>query len=296
MPVEAQIDEHLSCGGDRRRIRRVELQDVAEAVLTDLESAGTAEATAALKQLAQALPGDPALPYRVAAASRNLRANSWQPPAPAAVRTLLDDPQRRLVTSDKGLAEAVLASLRRAQQRLSGKTPAVADLWDHPQSVKLREPKIEPFLSDWLARHLRDDLTPVLVNREPQITPGFAGIRKMRQTDLLVNTVASSGDPVVSPQALEVIIENKGCWNPNLDTDITDQLTNTYLAQTGGGAGIYVVFAFDCHNSKSKRPCASCRRRTVDELRVELTQRADALSTPDRLVQVFVLDARLAPP
>ena len=189
----------------------------------------------------------------------------------------------------------MLTSLRRAQQRLNGKTPAVADLWDHPQKPKLREPKTEPFLSDWLARHLRDDLTSVLVNREPQITPRYAGIRKMRETDILVSALASSGDLAAAPRALEIIIENKGCWNPTVDTDITDQLTNTYLAQTDGGAGIYVLFAFDCHAGKSKRPCASCRRRTVEELRTELTHRASALSTADRLVQVFVFDARLTP-
>ena len=68
-------------------------------------------------------------------------------------------------------------------------------MWDHPRAEDKREPKPENDLSDWLKRHLATDLAGVVVNREVQITPGFTGLRKMREIDLHVTALA----PVTTP-------------------------------------------------------------------------------------------------
>ena len=171
----------------------------------------------------------------------------------------------------------------------------MADLWDHPDSRDRREPKPEPYLSDWLARHLRDDLQGVLVNREVEITPGFTGVKKMREVDLHVAALSPGDDAVGPSRRLAVIVENKGCWNPSVDTDIRDQLVDTYLDQTKGRAGVYVVFCFNCIQSRSKKKttCRSCARRSAAELRESLEKRASELTTAERLVAAVVIEAGL---
>ena len=269
---------------------------VADAVLEQLVVAATPAALAAVTAVAGALPNDPAVAYRLADAQLNYRAASWQPPEPEQLRALLDDPARRLVTTDPALADVVVESLRRAQARISGETPAVGDLWDHPRAVDKREPKPENDLSDWLKRHLANDLAGVVVNREVQITAGFTGVRKRREVDLHVTALAPGNDPAAPPRRLSVIVEDKGCWNAKVDTDMETQLAGTYLPQTGAGAGVYVVFRFDCKASGSKRSCSACRHRTHDELDDDMQQQAGRLTGPGRVVRAVVLDARLAPP
>jgi hypothetical protein len=266
---------------------------VAEGILQHLSAAGTPEAVNALSRVSNDCPNDRRLAYSLAEAQRRLRANSWAPPSPKDLCGLLDDPHRHLAISDQGLAEVVIESIARAQDRISGTTPAVADLWDHPHNVDSREPKPEPYLSDWLARHLRDDLKAVLVNREVEITYGFRGAKKRREVDIHIDALAPTSDPMLPPRRLTVILENKGCWNAKVDTDIEDQLLNTYLAGTRAKAGIYVVFCFECARSGSKRRCPSCRRRSLDELREQLEKRARELTTNNVLLRSVVIEAGL---
>lgn len=268
--------------------------DLADAIINRLVNAAARDSLEVLQRIAQALPGDANLPYRVAEAERLYRESNWIPPRVDDVAKLLADPRRRLATTDGSLAAVIVESLRRAQSRISGETPAVADLWDHPHDAARREPKIERDLSDWLKRHLSTDLQSVMVNREVEITPGFTGTRKMREVDLYVAAL-SSADPEGATR-LRVIVENKGCWNADVLTDMKAQLVDTYLAQTQAGAGIYVVFAFDCVNSGSLRTCPSCKVRTMEQLREELERQAAQLSNADRSISVVVLDARLAAP
>lgn len=273
---------------------------MADAVVRHLAAAGTAEAVAALARIVEATPQEAGLAYSLADAQRRYRAASWVPPTAGDVCALLDDPHRRLVFSDQSLAQVVIESIARAQHRISGPTPGVADLWDHPHNADSREPKPEPYLSDWLARHLREDLKPVVVNREVEITPGFASVKKMREVDLHISALSPGDDPATPVRRLTVIVENKGCWNPGVDADIQDQLVNTYLKQTGTGAGIYVVFCFHCIRSGSKKNCPSCKRRSTAELRDYVEHRARELTTGNRLVASVVIEAGLggsgAPP
>jgi hypothetical protein len=295
---DALADLHLWLHPRRSRSRQFPHDPhggIADGILRHLAESGTAEAVAALTRVGIAVP-EQEMAFVLADARDNYRRKSWQPPAPADVRSVLDDPQRRLVRTEQALANAVMASLLRAQQRISGETPAVTDLWEHPHDPRLREPKLENDLSDWLKRHLMQDLAGVLVNREVQITPGFSGARKMREVDLHVTALAPGGDTAVPPQRLLVIVENKGCWNPGVLTDIEAQLADTYLAQTQSRAGVYVVFRFDCVAVGSRRRCSTCRDHDYDQLLSDLQRRAERLSTTERSVQVMVFDARLSQP
>ncbi|SDY62728.1 hypothetical protein SAMN05660209_03307 [Geodermatophilus africanus] len=268
---------------------------MADGVLRHLVESGTAEAVAALSGFGSVGP-EKQIATQLAEARDSYRRKSWQPPAPADIRAVLDDPGRRLVRSEQDLANAVMASLVRAQQRISGETPAVTDLWDHPHDPQRREPKLENDLSDWLKRHLMEDLTEVLVNREVQITAGFKDVRKMREVDLHVTALAAGGDTAAPPRLLRVIVEDKGCWNAHVLTDIETQLAGTYLPQVQGHAGLYVVFRFDCITSGSQRRCTTCRDLTHEQLLSDLRQRAEQLSSEDRSLQTMVLDARLTQP
>ena len=93
-----------------------------------------------------------------------------------------------------------------------------------------------------------------------------------------------------------MIVEDKGCWNATSTPTWRPSSPARYLPQTGAGAGVYVVFRFDCRASGSTRRCAACRQRTHDELDADLQEQAARLTGPGRLVRAVVLDARLAPP
>lgn len=259
-----------------------------DAVLQSLQEAGSARAVAALRAALSAVPTDGALPYALQEAERRHREAAWSAPHVAELCALIVDPAMRFAASDSDLASAVVASIERAQRRLKQATPALSDVWDLPHDPALRRPKIEPDLSDWLKRHFEQDLPATMVNREVEITPGFKAAWRMRELDILVQALA----PGEEPRRLEVIVENKGCWNRGLDTDIENQLVNTYLLQTQGGAGIYVVFTFDCIASGSKR-CPSCSRRSADELRAHLEERANELTRSDLDVRAVVIEAGL---
>jgi hypothetical protein len=47
--------------------------------------------------------------------------------------------------------------------------------------------------------YLRDDLKGAIVNREVEVTPGFAGVKKMRETDLHIAVPSPSNDSVAAP-------------------------------------------------------------------------------------------------
>lgn len=263
------------------------LTGIADTVLRHLEGLGTVDSVRALQHIADALPDDESVPYRVAHARDRLLETTWRPPSPDQVRTLLDEPGRMIATSDASLQQAVLGSLRSAQRRIAGPTPAINDLWDHPSQLQQRMPKPEPELTDWILRRLRDDLPFLLVNREVVISPGWRDGEPGERVDLHVTAAFPGvGSP---PLRTTIVVEAKGCWNPRLDTDIRVQLADRYMARLGSVHGIYLVFWFDCKASGSKRPCGSCARRSASELEADLRQEAAVLASSGRHVEPVIL-------
>ncbi|MGW9447446.1 hypothetical protein [Streptomyces sp. NPDC055632] len=85
-----------------------------------------------------------------------------------------------------------------------------------------------------------------------------------------------------------MIIESKGCWNPGLDTALTEQLVDRYLRRPHT-AGIYLVGFFDCdlRDSTSRKRCSP--RHTKNEIESRQQEQALQHTAP---VLVRVLDCR----
>jgi hypothetical protein len=134
----------------------------------------------------------------------------WTPPTPGEIIEIAADVSRRWVTDDTGLRAVLVASLTRAAQQLQAPTPAAADLWN----TSTQRPKLENDLSDWLKRHLDNDLQGrgIVVGREVQIRPGPGG--KMGESgDLVVEAVAGErveGADVVARDSLKLVRKWRG--------------------------------------------------------------------------------------
>jgi hypothetical protein len=103
-------------------------------------------------------------------------------------------------------------------------------------------PTWEGELSDFVATFLRYDLADrgIVVNREAEITrPCLNGSR----TDIRIQAAAPQGP--AEPDPLTVMVETKGCWNPELPTGLAVQLVDKYLMHPGQHAGIYLIGYFD---------------------------------------------------
>jgi hypothetical protein len=272
--------------------RREQIGHWRDQVLMGLAHAGTEEAVVQLDRLQQSFPHLAWLGRLRREAQELVRRSRWIPPQPADVVSLAADASRRWVTSDAELREVLVASLVRANEALQSATPAAADLWD----TSARRPKQENELSDWLKRHLDNDLRGrgVMVGREVQIRPGPRG--KMGEAgDLVVE--APAGERVEGADIVGVTIEVKGCWHPEVNEAMKSQLAERYLLPEGQRQGIYVVgwFAADDWDSEDWRrtPCA---RRGLQESRTFVAEQAREVSAEhDVEIEAVVLDCSLPP-
>ncbi|BCA62659.1 hypothetical protein HMP09_1893 [Sphingomonas sp. HMP9] len=214
---------------------------------------------------------------------------------PQTLLKLAEDAEARLVRNSRDLSKVVLESLARAQRRLKGQTPLVRALWN--EGPELSTPKNENFLSDFIADHLRQDLAgrSIAADREVEIRPRVAATQGQR-TDIQIRAFAPStfahGRSLVAAMTIEV----KGCWNPDLFRAMRDQLTDRYLATTGDMAGLYLVGWYVCDSwfkaevggrvEHDTGACASVEAR--------LRRQALSLSSEEREVHVFILDATLS--
>jgi len=180
----------------------------------------------------------------------------------------------------------VLESLRRYHDDLHGENPSNIFLWDQQRQKGTWCPKEENAVSDHIAQHLDRDLRQrgVVVNREVVIRrkPG-------QRTDIHV-------DAVDGQERLKVIIEVKGCWNPQVATAMQDQLKDRYLRENECSDGIYLVAWFDCPSwDPDDRRCADAAAwcSSIEEARKQLGVQARDLSTDGCSLAACVLDGRL---
>lgn len=256
-------------------------------LLEELSTRGTQESVAALRRLLIVFPGDVNLRFRCAEAEERYFENSWRPVAPRELLELARSANRRVVQSSPHLLECVLDAPKKYEAELHAETPAVMDLWSYKTTsqIKVYWPKDENDLSDHLKRFLKRELTDVLVNREVEIRP-TEGARAGQRTDLLIQAKSAG-----TPERAEVVIEVKGSWNADLESDLEQQLVERYL--TGGTlrCGVYVIgwFASTSWDATEQRRQATARR---DKAAVEnfLVTRAKELSIGGRLVAVRVLN------
>ncbi|MFL5357427.1 NACHT domain-containing protein [Archangium sp.] len=281
-----------------------DLHSIQGSIWGALHNQASREACLALERLNQELPGHEMLRLALIKAQGHFRAETWQPPGPRELLALVGSPQARIVQSEAQLLEVLLESLGRLQRDLHGETPALEFLWnewkEEGEPVRFK-PKKENQLSDWIKRHLMQDLSGrrIVVNREVEIRP-TEPLRAGQRTDLLVQAIAPGAEG--RDEAISVIIEVKGCWNAELWTAMREQLVGRYLAENACQHGIYLVGWYACtHWDETRAHPSEGRVSTQDRARQLLEEQARELSQGNVRVRSFVLDAafrveREAPP
>ena len=245
-----------------------------DALLRHLEGRGTQQACEQIRRIAQSLPHLEWMKRVVLEAEDQTRRKTWVPPKPQAIIALALNCQRRYVENGEQLLDAICHSLARLEQRLQGDMAAAIDLWDNRGDARSPRycPRGEKVLSDYLARHLADDLQGrgIVVNREVQIRLG-------EFTDVHVDAVAP-GLGHEPAHVITAIIEVKGCWNPGVDTDMAGQLVGRYLTDHQCPNGVYLVCWFNCDRWNT----GDYRRRraptySLEEARERFQKQATAL-------------------
>lgn len=302
-----------------------------DGVLVQIARHGSTEAVEALRALAMDFPELEKIQRTLVRATEVARATTWRPPSPGEVLALAETQEFRLVHNADQLLDAVVESLARLQHRLQDEeSRAVVDLWSvvgrstirgiakgvlanlRGQLVKGREdlrsyfriedywkqfrgstgvvmiPKNELLLSDYIKRHLDADLarSRVIVNREVQN-------RKGDITDIRVQAFAQDEQGRLF-DPLTVIVEVKGCWHPDLETAMINQLVDRYLQPASLRHGLYLIGWF---NVEAWDPSDRRRQRAAkfefEPLQQRMNEQADGLVQRGLVVRSVILDASL---
>lgn len=266
-------------------------------VLQMLAAIGSDQALRALVDLAREFPSHVAIVANLARARAALSESSWSPPAPNAVLRLLGDASRRLVRSEAELLSVVLEALDAIANDLDKHCEL---LWDRIPARHVKDgqgedlwcPKLESALSAYLTHELQLRLAgrSVVVNREVLVKPTDA-YGAGERTDIKVEAVqlsAGVGDPALArADVLTVVIENKGCWNATLETDLRSQLADRYLPECGTTAGAYVVGWYPLElwtDTTDRTRRQQARRRDLEVTTAELEAEAESLRQESQLV------------
>lgn len=275
------------------RVRTTTLEDFAMACLTHLKQRGTPESIAALERVANELDHLNWLRWMIADAREITRRQSWKPSTASQILRIAHDRDSRLVNNGDQLLQAVIDSLKRLQQKLHGETPAVIDLWDEV-SPGVYRPKDENRLSDYVKRHLDDDLKSrgIIANREVEIRRG-EGEFQGQNTDIHVDAVGK--DPASEAyDRISVIVETKGCWNRELDKAMETQLKDRYLKDNACRFGLYLVGWFNCPQWDSRdRRQHQTPHLTKEEAQETFSQQATSVSDNSVTLTALVLDTSL---
>ncbi|MEU9348986.1 NACHT domain-containing protein [Streptomyces sp. NPDC048278] len=287
------------------------LQNHGTVVLDHLASRGTSEAIGLLRALAADRPHDGILRTLVQEAEETHRERSWVPPTPGELRELIHDPRRRLVKDATDLLDLVLVLLNKIQEDLAQGTLPAAILWNETEletlpdgkkgKQRLRFPKDENLISDYLAHTLRRDLAEggILVNREVQVYRNIKGAGD--RIDLLLQapteTRTHSAPRLPDEPVAQVAIEVKGNWHDKIDTAMETQLADDYLAALRTRDGLYLVAFFPNGQWTAKerrRPAAGQTQATLQE--TYDAQAAHLNETRNLDIRAFVLDCTIRNP
>ncbi len=216
-----------------------------DTVLGNLKERGTTQACEAIRKIVHELPGLDWMKWTLLEAQSITRRRTWVPPRPDDILKIASNKQGRLVQGGDQLLEVLVESLRRLEAKLQGETPAAIDLWNEIRK-NVYKPKDENRLSDYVKRHLDDDLSErgVIINREVEIRRG-EGSAQGERTDIRVDAVVRNSQGEVY-DSITAIIEVKGCWNLELNHAMKTQLADRYLKDNRCQHGLYVVGWFNC--------------------------------------------------
>lgn len=252
------------------------MADFRDGLVYHLANKGTRSACAELDRLVQNYPQHSYLRQLAVRGKDVMRQKTWSPLSPDILLKLVEDRQNRWVQSSDQLQEVVLEALGELQSMLQGETPEAPLLWDSGR------PKEEERLSDWVKNRLQDMLIKrgVILGREVQI-------RLKDRTDIHIDAISSAGEH------LKVIVEVKGCWNPEIKTAMKTQLIDRYL-NADCKHGIYLVGWYVCSSwATSDRRRKQVKFNSAPELRTFLERQARAECGSTRSVKTFVLDVSI---
>lgn len=181
--------------------------------------------------------------------------------------------------------------------KLQGETPAAPDLWDQTDRTRGHErfrPKDENHLSDYVKRHLQDDLmrTGIVALREVEICRGEGAGQGGRTGVHVVGIVTDSR--AGEKRQIRVIVEVKGCWHSKLRTAMETQLVGRYLKENDCQHGLYLVGWYVCpqwdpeHSARGNVPFDS-----IQDTRTFLAEQARSLSRDGMIVKSAVINASL---
>lgn len=263
---------------------RTSLAEFRQSLLTSLKERGTKEAVEALRRIADSQPQRWWLSLLVDHAKSRGVERVWKGVSVSELLHLADTTEGRLVNSEAQLIDVLDESLRHLEKSLHGTPPAVRDLWNTDSTT----PKTENELSDYLQRHFQRDLENrgVVTNREVNIRPTDI-------PDFCVDAVtedARTGDY----GGISAYVEVKGCWHPDLETAMEDQLKDRYLHESPCRHGLYVVGWFRCSKwSGDDHRLSQTPDWSVKQARNFFDDQADQLSDHDTTVKAVVLDLSL---
>jgi len=265
-----------------------------DAILNHLKQRGTEQSIAALEKIIHELPQLEWLKWILVEARETNRCRSWVPVQPSEVIKIAHDNDARFVQSGEQLLRVVLESLKRLQEKLHGETAAAVDLWNEVQPGIYR-PKDENHLSNYVKRHLEDDLTTrgIIANREVQIRQG-EGSFKGQHTDIHVDAVTRNPIGEVY-DTITVIVETKGCWNPGLDDAMEIQLKERYLKNNRCRFGLYLVGWFNCPQwDVSDLRQQRSPKLTRNNAQEKFDHQAESLSREGLILKALVIDTGLS--
>lgn len=264
-------------------------KDYRDQVLRALIARGSIEGVEAIQWLQKEMPHLKFLSGVLVNAKQHMLASTWKPLTEQELRDITQIRSSRLVRNSEELQKVILESLERLQNKLQGENPAVRDIWDKNRKTKTWEPVDENAFSDYVVRHLRDDLKKcgIVSLREVEIRRGNSGPGE--RTDIYVAaTIEGSHD------VLRTIIEVKGCWHHELQTAMQTQLKDRYLHENDYDRGVFLVGWFDCNawnDADSRKSSAS--NWTIEDARKRFEDQANQISEPGAKLRAFILDSRL---
>ncbi|MDZ4850279.1 MAG: hypothetical protein SGI77_13425 [Pirellulaceae bacterium] len=266
-------------------------QEYRDSLLRAIENGGTAEAVTAVQFIAARFPKQVWLHRVVNSAIEKAVRNAWVSTVPKDFLRLVQQENFRLVQNADHLQELILESLGRLQQKLQGENPAVENLWNAD------EPKDENYLSDYIARHLRDDLNGrgLVASREVEIRRG-SGKGTGQRTDIYVTCAVVHPHEKDRIDWVQVIIEVKCLWNKHWRTAMDSQLVDRYLRKNECRHGIYLLGWYAGSRwSKESSTYKKSLKWSVEKTERFLCEQANSLSTADSSVysvNSIVLDCR----
>jgi len=264
-------------------------------ILQIVQQRGTREAISAMESLIKRRPADFWLGEILAEMKKTVRRVVWTCAAPAKLVVGLVE-NRQVIRTAGDLAAVLMESLVRFQQKLKRTTPTTM-LWneDVQGTDKFFKPKNENNVSNELANFFRDDLGkyPIIANREVEIRASLVDPAQL--CDIFVSAIPFGEDGTPS-DPVQVVVEVKGAWNSGVPKDMEQQLFDRYMKNQDLNFGIFVVAHFGSDWNwfePDQRRNSGKSRTSLGDLSKLLDSEAKRLSTEQKNISAFVIDARL---